>query len=94
MHKSIITCVAIAAVIVSGQAFAGAKGSADGGDDAAWIAKCVKDNAKEGAAAATVEKYCTCMNDKMGDDETKSVSGWEKTHPAEMKACEQEAGWK
>ena len=87
MKKSTIKWVAIAAVMVSGQALAGA-------DDAAWIAKCVKDNAREGATAAVVEKYCTCMNDKMDDNEAKSISNWENTHPDEMKACDKEAGWK
>jgi len=86
MKKTIIKCAAIAAIMLSGQVFAGA-------DDDAWIAKCVKDNVREGATADVVAKYCACMNDKMGSDETKSVSSWEKTHPAEMKACDKEAGW-
>lgn len=87
MKKSIFKWFVIAAVMASGQAFAGS-------DDDAWIAKCVKDNAKEGATASVVKKYCTCMNGKMDDNETKSISNWEKTHPYEMKACEKEAGWK
>ncbi|MES2264835.1 MAG: hypothetical protein V4724_40580 [Pseudomonadota bacterium] len=86
MKKSIIKWVAIAAVMVSGQAFAGA-------DDDAWIARCVRDNAKEGATEAVVKKYCSCMNNKMDDNETKSITAWEKSHPKEMKACEKEAGW-
>ncbi len=65
-----------------------------GADDAAWIAKCVADNAKEGAAAETVQKYCGCMNNKMSDNETLSITAWEKSHPKEMAACEAEAGWK
>jgi len=87
VKTSIIKWMAVAAVMVSGQAFAGA-------DDDAWIAKCVKDNAKEGAKADVVKKYCTCMNSKMDDNETKSITQWEKTHPDEMKACEKVAGWK
>ena len=87
--KKIIGTLAIAMLIlVSGQAFATPE------DDAAWIAQCEKDNAKEGAAAGTVTKYCSCMNNKMSEEEKKSVSEWEKTHQAEMKACEAEAGWK
>ncbi len=94
MQKSMIAFAAIAAIFVSGQTFAGAKGGGAAADDAAWIAQCVKDNAKEGAPAEVVEKYCTCMNNKMDDNETKSISSWEKTHPDEMKACDKEAGWK
>lgn len=63
-------------------------------DDAAWIGKCVSDNAREGASAETVAKYCSCMNNKMPSDETQSITQWEKSHPAEMAACDTEAGWK
>ena len=63
-------------------------------DDAAWIKKCVNDNKKEGATADVVTAYCTCMNGKMSSNETLSVTTWEKLHPAEMAACEKEAGWK
>jgi hypothetical protein len=87
--KKIIGALSIAMLIlVSGQAFATPE------DDAAWIAKCEKDNAKEGAAEGTVTKYCSCMNNKMSEDEKKSITEWEKSHQAEMKACEAEAGWK
>jgi hypothetical protein len=65
-----------------------------GADDAAWIGKCVADNAKEGAAPETVQKYCSCMNNKMSDNETLSISAWETSHPKEMKECEAAAGWK
>ena len=62
-------------------------------DDVKWIAQCVKDNSDEGAKRTVVLKYCTCMNNKMSDDETLSITEWEKTHPEEQKACEEEAGW-
>ena len=61
-------------------------------DDDAWINKCMRENS--GASADVIRKYCSCMNNKMDDNEKKSVSNWEKTHPDEMKACEKEAGWK
>ena len=87
--KKILGALSISLLmLVSAQAFATPE------DDKAWIAQCEKDNAKEGAAAGTVTKYCSCMNDKMGEDEKKSVSEWEKSHAPEMKACEAEAGWK
>jgi len=41
-----------------------------------------------------VLKYCTCMNNKMSNNETQSITQWEKTHVAERKACDKEAGWK
>jgi len=63
-------------------------------DDVTWINQCIADNKKEGASADVVRKYCVCMNNAMADDETKSVSEWEKTHPDEVKACDAEAGWK
>lgn len=85
--KLMVKMLVASALVVGTSAFAGA-------DDEAWIKKCVKDNAKEGATAEVVKKYCTCMNEKMDDNETKSISNWEKTHPDEMKACEKAAGWK
>ncbi|HEV3043308.1 MAG TPA: hypothetical protein VGY52_05530 [Roseiarcus sp.] len=63
-------------------------------DDAAWIKKCVSDNKREGATPEVVAAYCSCMNGKMSSDETLSVTAWEKSHPAEMAACDKESGWK
>jgi hypothetical protein len=62
-------------------------------DDVKWINQCVADN-KGGAASEVVLKYCTCMNNKMSDNETQSISQWEKTHATEREACDKEAGWK
>ena len=62
-------------------------------DDVKWINQCVKDN-KGDAAEPVVLKYCTCMNNKMSDDETQSITQWEKSHPKERAACDKEAGWK
>ena len=38
-------------------------------------------------------KYCTCMNNKMSDNETRSITH-SKNHAAERKACDAEASWK
>ena len=65
-----------------------------GADDEKWIAKCVADNKNEGAKKDVVRKYCTCMNNKMDDNETASITAWEKKNPKAMAACEKEAGWK
>ena len=63
-------------------------------DDVTWINQCIADNKKEGATEDVVRKYCVCMNNAMGNEETKSVTEWEKSHPVETKACDKEAGWK
>lgn len=63
-------------------------------DDVTWVNRCVADNKAEGAAEDVVRKYCVCMTNKMGDDEQKSVTEWEKTHADERAACDKEAGWK
>ena len=89
--KSIFTKVA--AVTLMAFAFVSTTARADA-DDEKWIAQCVKDNKDEGATAAVVKKFCTCMNNKMDDKEVKSISEWEKSHKKEMKACEKEADWK
>ncbi|CAA7620945.1 hypothetical protein [Magnetospirillum sp. SS-4] len=79
-------CLSVA-VLAGGAAHAGA-------DDVKWVAKCVSDNADAKVSVEVVTKYCTCMNNKMDDNETLSITAWEKKNPAEMKACEKEAGWK
>ena len=62
-------------------------------DDVKWINACVKDN-KGDASDEVILKYCTCMNNKMDDNETRSITQWEKTHVTERKACDKESGWK
>ena len=63
-------------------------------DDIKWVNKCIADNKNEGAKPEVVRKYCECMNDKMDDNERKSVTEWEKTHKKEMDECSKAAGWK
>jgi hypothetical protein len=74
-------------------AFAGGTAVAVTTDDVKWINQCVKDNSDQDAKRLVVLRYCTCMNNKMSDAETLSISEWETTHPEEQKACEQESGW-
>jgi len=62
-------------------------------DDMKWINQCISDN-KGDAAEGVVRKYCMCMNEKMSDNETQSITQWEKSHARERKACDAEAGWK
>ena len=62
-------------------------------DDLKWINQCITDN-KGGASAEIVRKYCICMNEKMDNNETQSITQWEKSHPAERAACDRASGWK
>jgi len=81
-----------AALLAVGPFIASKAGLAATADDVKLVNQCVKDNKNEGAKKEVVLKYCTCMNNKM-DNETKSIAQWEKTHPAEQRACNREAGW-
>ncbi|HZK91557.1 MAG TPA: hypothetical protein VFC56_15540 [Stellaceae bacterium] len=63
-------------------------------DDAKWVSQCVQDNKDEKASVEVITKYCTCMNNKMGTNETQSITQWEKTHATERQACDKESGWK
>jgi hypothetical protein len=80
-------------LLLAGLAFTTYAAFAATTDDVKWINQCVNDN-KGDAAEEVVLKYCTCMNNKMSDNETQSITQWEKTHVAERKACDKEAGWK
>ncbi|HEY4175089.1 MAG TPA: hypothetical protein VGM42_18815 [Rhodopila sp.] len=74
-------------LLTAGAAFAGS-------DDAKWVAQCVSDNAGEkNVSVEVIAKYCTCMDNKMSDNETQSISTWEKAHVTERKACDAESGW-
>ena len=87
--KTIAAVLALAAVCVTtAAAFAATT------DDVKWINQCVRDSQGMGASPAVVLKYCTCMVNKMDDNETMSVTQWEKIHVAERKACDKESGWK
>ncbi|KAA0580837.1 hypothetical protein [Azospirillum sp. Sh1] len=62
-------------------------------DNAKWVAQCMKDNADAKVPEAVVNKYCVCMNEKMDDNETRTITQWEKANPQARKACEKAAGW-
>lgn len=87
-HKSLLVALVAAGLMM------GAARADTTEDDAKWVTQCIADNKKEGATEDVVRKYCVCMNNAMADDETKSVTEWEKSHPDEVKACDKEAGWK
>jgi hypothetical protein len=84
-----LVLLAAGPLLGAGSAFAGTA------DDISWIARCMSDNKSEqGVSVDIAFKYCKCMNNKMSENETQSISTWEKSHPSEMKACDTEAGWK
>ena len=87
MKRCMILLLVCMAVMISSRVFADTT-------DAQWIAQCVDDNKYANVSVEVITKYCTCMNDKMGRDETRSITEWEKTHPAERAECDREAGWK
>ena len=82
------------AAALSAIAFLAAPTAFAGPDDAKWVAQCVSDNKDEKAAIEVITKYFTCMNNKMSDSETQSITQWEKTHATERTACDKEAGWR
>jgi hypothetical protein len=63
-------------------------------DDVKWINECVNDNKDEGQTAPVVLAYCTCMNNRMSNNETRSITQWEKANPRAAEACGRQAGWK
>jgi len=88
MRSGVFALVLAGVVMSTGTAFANAA------DDAKWIAQCQADNKDEKASPDVIKKYCTCMTNKMDDNETKTVTQWEKTHKTEEAQCDKESGWK
>jgi hypothetical protein len=84
----------ILALLLATSAFTTTAAVAATTDDVKWINQCVTDNKDEGAKQEVVLKYCTCMNNKMDNNETQSIIKWEKTHKTEQEACSKAAGWK
>ena len=83
----------LAVAAACGAVVAGGPARADA-DDAKWVAQCVKDNKDEGQTVEVITSYCTCMNNKMSSNETRSITQWEKANKREMEACSAQAGWK
>ena len=83
----------LAIALLLGATLLGGKAALAGPDDAKWVAQCIADNQAEKVSVEVMSKYCVCMNNKMSDNETQSITQWEKTHPVEAKACDREAGW-
>lgn len=87
--KAFIAACTVAVTLFGSSAFAQKMNS----DDLKWVNRCIDDN-KGGAAPAVIRKYCMCMNEKMDNNETQSISTWEKSHPKERAACDKASGWR
>jgi len=87
MKRILIALFICASILVATRALADSS-------DAEWIAECIEDNKNANVPIEVVTKYCTCMNNKMSSNETRSITEWEKAHPRERAECDKEAGWK
>jgi hypothetical protein len=84
----------IAAALVPLFAAGPATAQRQSADDVRWIRECVTDNKDEGQSADVVLAYCTCMNNEMSSNETRSITQWEKANPRTAEACSRRAGWR
>jgi hypothetical protein len=82
-----------AAMLVVG-VIAGMSAFVHANDDTKWVAQCLQDNSEAKVSVEVVTKYCICMNDKMDENETRSITEWEKANPAAMADCEKVADWR
>jgi hypothetical protein len=84
-----------AGIIVTG-AFMNSRGYAQlSKDDVKWINQCIADNkGQPGGTPDIVRKYCMCMNEEMDDNETRSVTQFEKANPKIRAKCDKQSGWK
>ena len=89
MKVTAVVLLVAGSVMASNAAFAQKMNA----DDVKWINQCIQDN-KGGASDAIIRKYCMCMNEKMDNNETRSITEWEKANPRARAACDKESGWK
>ena len=91
MNRLAMVCGLFAAAVSSNAAFAQQMNA----DDLKWVNECIRDNRDEpGGTPAIIRAYCICMNEKMDDNETRSITQWEKANPRARRDCERQAGWK
>jgi hypothetical protein len=58
------------------------------------VNECVDDySVAESQSPEVTKKYCSCMDQKMGAGETKSVLEWEVLNAPDAASCEKESGW-
>lgn len=86
-----VVCALLATVCLAGPSLA-QKMTAD---DLKWVNQCIDDNRSEAGGTPTIVRaYCVCMNEKMDNNETRSITQWEKSNPAARRDCEKKSGWK
>ena len=68
--------------------------SSSSADDRRWINQCMADNRGARVSTSVVRSYCTCMNNRMSNNETRSISQWERANPRAREACERQSGWR
>lgn len=83
----------IAVLLLAALTTAGCVTTSSTAEDRRWISQCVRDNADEGVSRRVVTAYCTCMVDRMSNNETRSVTQWERANPRARRECSREAGW-
>ena len=89
--KYLAIALTLAAIAAPGAAYTQAMNA----DDLKWVNQCINDNKSEaGGTPPIVRAYCVCMNEKMDNNETRSITQWEKANPGARQACEKQAGWK
>ena len=71
----------------------GGGAAAQSTDDVKWVNQCVRDSASYPVSQQVKIMYCTCMVSKMSDNETRSVTQWERANPAARDDCARRAGW-
>jgi hypothetical protein len=84
--KTRFAVISLVACLTSGGALAQS-------DDARWVNQCVRDSAGYNVTQQVKIMYCTCMVGKMDDNETRSVTQWERANPAAARDCARRAGW-
>jgi hypothetical protein len=86
--------LAIAIVLAACAASAPASAQRMNADDVKWINQCIDDSrGVEGYTPAKARAYCMCMNEKMDENETRSITQWEKVNPGARRDCERKSGW-
>jgi hypothetical protein len=89
--KLLLPLVLASAVLASNDAAAQAMNQ----DDLKWINQCIGDNKGEAGGTPTIVRaYCVCMNEKMDNNETRTITKWEKANPSARRDCERKYGWK
>jgi len=86
MRTMAIPSVAITALTVGGAA------AQRQTDDVRWVNQCVRDSAGYNVSEQVKIMYYTCMVSKMSDNETRSVTQWERANPQARDDCARRAG--